>query len=593
MNTALRKDLHTDYHSPFPRHGREMEKFAPLIQPSYSPRGIANTEFDPYVVFIDQILRNFLPQPLIAALSGQKNPKAIKRNFLDLLPELPLLTWNHPDKAPCTLCISLLCHSDFTQGVGRYVCDILARWLIPGKFLNISSVHSLNFRFIAYPVQDFFFHQVLVDVDHDQDLEIIKNNWESLERETRLSILSVRHARHVISAKNLSSQQKQALIRENLTSILDRSSKNLANNVFDQMHHFLFQLNAEAKIKQIQDQFSSYIELKPKIFDRDIFTEIKHFIFLLGDSFTGLRNLRHVARLISYQYLFRKTLKNVITTSPEERFLSLKVLKTQLPLVPDGIESKTVLGILCAINVLGDSELIEEKPILEAISHCLPHVLPVENSFILDRRSGDPIRIFYLEIEKKTGSSFSFQEKTELQKSLPGELKKHIESMLHPASVVRNDEEIRRDLVLQETLSELKNLVDPQVREDSLLENFFHSITPSVSEVAISPSSLKTLFQLMQDGLKTDPKKEPFSLKGQFAADELLIMTVSTHAEIKEKLDAFLLEFKIPSTELSYAHLHVEGMTCLGYFYHSKDPSRRHFFYSTLFHYLQEWASQI
>lgn len=448
MSSVLQKDPLLYHPTIFPRHTLEKEKLTPLIQPSYSSRGISHVEFDAYVSFIEQILRNLLPQDFVTTLLTSKDSKTIKQGFLTLTDQLPLLAWNNPDRAPCTLCVSLLCHSEYTHGVGRYLCDILTRWLIPGKFINISSVRSLNFRFISYPEQNLFFHQILLDIANDQELSIVKSNWENLEKEIRLSIMSVRHARHIVSIKTLSFEQKQILIEENIASVLNRPAKNLDNNVFDQMHHFLLHVSAEDKIKQIQEQFAPYVEQRLKVFDRDIFTEIKHAIFLFSDDFTGMRDLRHVSRLISYQYLFRKTLMRIIMTSPEERHLSLKLIKTRISSTLGSNNDKLVLGVLGAMNVLRENELFEERHVLEAITHCLPYVRTVENSFILDRRSHDPIRIFYLEVEKKDGTSFSLQEIKELKKNLPHELKESVESVLHPVLMPRNEEEIMRNIFL-------------------------------------------------------------------------------------------------------------------------------------------------
>jgi hypothetical protein len=431
-----------------------------LIRPSYSSYGDGQFEFDAYVDFIEKILRTILPQDLIDALSFSDDQEVIQKHFFLLNEKLPLLAWNHPCFAPCTLSISLLCHSEYTSGVGRYLCDSVSRWLVPGKFLNISSVRSLNFSFTAHPGASLFFHQVLLDVDTEEQLTIIKRNWENLEQEIRLSILTVRHARHVISMKKLSSEQKKALIEENIAAIIPSESRNLEDNIFNQMHNFWLHLSAEDKIQQIQEQFSPHVRDRPKIFDAAIFQEIKHAILLFGDKFTGLRDLSHISRLISYQYLFRKTLMRLVMQVPEERHLSIKLLKTKLS--SSGQKPATILGVLGAMNVLRENELFEERHIVEAITHYLPHVRKVENSFILDRRSHDPIRLFYLEIAKVNEGSFSLSEIKELQRNLPHALKESVESVLHPVLMPRNDEEIMRNILLLS--QQLKYMSDlPQV----------------------------------------------------------------------------------------------------------------------------------
>lgn len=438
---------------------QELEKSS-LIKPSYSSYGNDKTVFDAYVDFIEKILRNLLPQDLLDALSSGDDQEEIQNHLLFLNEKLPLLAWNDPSWAPCTLSISLLCHSEYTSGVGRYLCDIVTKWLVPGKFLNISSVRSLNFSFTASPGQCFFFHQVLLDVDTEEQLAIIKRNWESLQQEIRLSILAVRHARNIIAIKKLSSEQKKAIIEENIASVIPSKSQALEGNVFNQMHNFWLHLSAEDKIQQIQQQFSPHIQQRPKTFDFAIFQEIKHAILLFGDKFTGLRDLSHISKLISYQYLFRKTLLRHVLETPEERHLSIKLLKTKLS--SNGQRRTTILGILGAMNVLRENELFEERHIVEAIIHYLPDVRKVENSFVLDRRSHDPIRLFYLEIEKVGGESFSMEEIKELKKNLPHELKESVESVLHPVLMPRNDEEIMRNILLLS--QQLKYISDlPQV----------------------------------------------------------------------------------------------------------------------------------
>ncbi|MBS0604683.1 MAG: hypothetical protein JSS60_06570 [Verrucomicrobia bacterium] len=713
------RDLLSSYPLAFPRHALEKEKSIHLIKPTYSSRGISNIEFDAYVTFIEQMLRNVLPQDLLIALSASRNPNAIKDSIQSLNETLPFLAWNTPDRAPCTLSVSLLCHSDLTSGVGRYLCDILARWLIPGKFINICSVRSLNFSFISYPQQPLYFHQVLLDVENDQQLNIIKNNRENLSKEIRLSIMAVRHARHVVSVKKLSSEQKKAIIEENIASVISPPLKTQGHSLFDQMHSFWVHLSAEDKIKQIQEQFSPYLENRPKIFDGSIFQEIKHSILLFGDKFTGMRDLRHLSRLISYQYLFRKTLMREIMEAPEERHLSIKVLRTQISSSGSELGGARVLGILGAMNVLRENELFEERHIEEAMTHCIPYVRKVENSFVLDRRSHDPIRLFYIEIEKMDGSTFSLDEIKELKKNLPHELKENVESVLHPVLMPRNEEEIMRNIFLlsqqlkyindlpqviisfnaqtehslqftvillrilrdedlslpqifaasgtelkieelevkkvgllrkrypkeanvfkisldkkkflrrdftidlfkarqelslelstvfkgirdfnggilskqQEVFQALRGLIkETTAHNDFLLENFFYSITPPLRQTLIAPTSLQTLFSLMQEAFDADYKKENFFLKARFEPDQVLTMAASPLSSIKEELFSLLVKLKIPSSELSCTTVNAYGISCFGYIYQNRDPNIRNLFYSTLLSCLQEWQTRI
>ena len=218
MNTALRRDSTTNSIA-FPRHSLELGKHTPISSnPVILLEGSAISNLRLMSLLFEQILRTILPQrdAAILPILLSKDPLLIEKEVLSLYESLPLLAWNNPDCAPCTLCVNLLCHSEFTHGVGRYVCDILTRWLIPGKLLNISSVHSMQFTFISCPGQRLFFHQALLDIDNDRQLALVKSNQENIEKEIRLSILAVRHARNIVSMKQLSPEQKKAMIEENI-----------------------------------------------------------------------------------------------------------------------------------------------------------------------------------------------------------------------------------------------------------------------------------------------------------------------------------------------------------------------------------------
>src|SRR3990172_1813788 len=433
----------------------------PLILPHNTLPSVGDLDFKLYVSFIEQLVKHILPFDILQELSCEKTSFPAKQTIARLNGLLPIMIWNEPATAPCIASCILLCPSDFTSGIGRHFCDSLSRWLVPGKFLNICSAQSLNFRFWAFREQFYFIQQVLLDIYDERELAVAKSNWEHLSKEIRLNILAVKHARHVVSIKKLSSDEKRVIIEESIASVIDRPSKD-DRNVFDQMHHFLIKLTAEEKITQIKERFTPFMEQRPKFFDRDIFNEIKQFVILYSDKFTAYRDLRHVGRIISFHFLFRKILQKELIKAPNERHLSLKLLKVQLTEPGTQNMFKTALGLLGGINVLRENEVFEERNIFETIQHCLPGVCKIKDSFVLDRRSHDPIRLFYIEVEKLDGKDFTLEEVRGLRKRLPREIKDSIESVIHPVFMPRNEEEIMRNiLILSQQLKFLHDL--PQV----------------------------------------------------------------------------------------------------------------------------------
>jgi hypothetical protein len=713
METLLLNESGTLSFNSSSQDSLQKKKHPFIIQPSCHFQENHPNSFESYLHFIEDTVKHILPSEFLTALS-QKSAD-LKEHIQALNDLLPLISWITPHQAPSTLSMTCLCPADFTSGVGRYLGDALSRWLIPGKFLNITSCQSLNFKFTAFPETAFFIQQILMDIDDEKDLLIIRNNAEELGKEIRLNILAVKHARQVVTIKKLSSEQKKIIIQENIASVLERPSKNLVQSAFDQMHHFLVHLSDEDKLSHIKDQFAPFMEQRPKVFDRDIFHEVKHLILLFQAPFTSLRDFRHVGRIISYQYLFRKSLQHETLSSPQERHLSIKLMKTALrdPTSPKG--KRTVLSILGGINVLRENELFEERHITEAIQRCLPGIKKIENSFVIDRRSHDPIRTFYIEVEKEKGEHFSLWELKELQRQLPLELKESIENVIHPVFMPRNEEEIMRNILIlsqqlkyihdipqviitfdQQTEEELSftvillRLIKPstvsirehfhrskthlkfqshevkyvgtvrkrylkeanvfslktekkpflrkdytldlfkarqaisaelhrilggirdfnggilskqqevfhQLREsitdihsyqDFLLENFFYSLSPPLRQTLLPPVILKKLFNIQQEALQVDYRKDFFSLKAYMDGQFLLLLAASPHAGIKEELNVTITSLDVPSSALSTTEVHAYGIYCIGYIYQDIDHHRRTIFYESIYDALHRW----
>lgn len=669
--------------------------------------------FDLFSKFISKSLEKVLPDEFMKDFLKNPSQEKIRSMVLELRKKQPLISWDDPHKAPCFIRMSLICASEFTTGIGRYFCDILSQWLIPGKLLNISCSCGANIVFHCSPKQTFYFHQIYIDIVDNNDLMLLKSNVPSLQKEIYLNILAVRHARRVISIKNLSAEQKRFMIKENIASSLNHSTKELDSSMFNLMHSLFLQLNAEKKISRIQLKFAPFLKQKAKIFDRDIFEEIRYYSFLFGSRFTAARELRHLIRLVSFQYLFRKNLLYQLAKNPEKRHLSLKIFRAYLS-SNSTQEHKPVLGIIGGINVLKESELFEERHILEAIRHCLPNVSKIENSFVLDRRTYDPIRLFYLEIEKKDNTPFTIDEIKELRKSLNRELKENIESIIHPVLMPRNEEEIMRSIVLlsrqlkyvndlpQVTISfntqtkhqliftvillrvlndsspdiiqlfskantllkierlevksagllrkkyqkeanifhialsktlflrrfsidlfkarqflssELNRIFEGGIRdfnggilskqqevfhelcssfkelsshESFLLEKFFYSLTPPLSQTLIMPSILKMLFSMMLKAINADYTHIPIFYKTQ-AKDELfLIMVASPFIAIKEKIIDLVNKLCIPPSDLCHTQVSIYDIHCIGYIYRRNDQTSYQKLCSTFDEFLQQ-----
>lgn len=403
----------------------------------------------------------FFSDEIIKRAKGktQEDLKDFEPYFENLSKEIPLVYSTNFEKHQKSLAVILICSAKHTHGVGRFMCDLFSRWLIPGKQIPIVNTRSLAFQFKYYPKESFFLNEVILNISELKDVALIKHNLPIVSKELKINILAVQHARHVISVKPLSLEQKKLLIQENITSLLDRSAKEMEPNIYEYMHQLINRFVAEEKVTQIKDQIAPLLDLKPTAFDRDIFSEMQQFVSQLKDTFTLSRDLKYLNRIISYHYIFRKVTGNAVSIDGEQRHVSTKVLRTTLK---TETTVQPILGVLVCLNFLTDNEIFEEKHLLKAIQSILPNSQMIPTSSIIERRGNKKVRSVYLEVERLDKKAFTAEEIKELKKKIRLEVKNRVESLVHPVFVHRNEEEIMRSIL--DLSKQLKYIHDlPQV----------------------------------------------------------------------------------------------------------------------------------
>jgi len=416
------------------------------VTATYAIPKLRKQQMENYYQGIQNVISEMIPQVCREII--QKHQFKIdycKKQFYKAIVERsPLIHSSfYEEKTQTTLSISTLCKAKYTREVGRFICDYFSKWLLPGKHIALSHVHSAEIRFEQYERETFFFHEMLIEIDNKKNLDQIKANLPDLLNELKLNILTVYHARRVLSVKSLTDEQKKIIIQENISELLDIPSRGYNHNLFEQMQHFLLQASSEDKMLKIKDSLSPLLDLKPQIFERDLFNEIQRFILPTSGQFLALRKLNYIKRVIAYSYLLRKRGSFAHNSNPSERFAVTKILRTQLQLEES---EKPVLGILLAINYSSENEIFAERHFLAAIHSILPNVKPVENSTIHNKREYTSTRIIYLEIEKNA-DGFTSEEIKKLQKNLTEKVVSKIESVNNKIFLPRNDEEILRNIL--------------------------------------------------------------------------------------------------------------------------------------------------
>ncbi len=371
-------------------------------------------------------------------LSEKIKQQILKNNPSGLLEAIPIFGTFISSES---FWISFLCPWEYTHGVGRYIDDVTRQWLVPGKILSLSTAVRSSFSFATLTTQRFFFGCSMFNLNSPNDQEIAERNLKPLIEEMHLNIQAVYRARYIASIKSISMEQREGMIKENLSNILNISQSDLDRSLFDQMQQFLMKLGREEKMNEIQKAIIEKTQARPKAFNRGMFSEMTYFTILFKDQFASKRDSRHISRVIALHYLFKKMLLDTVKKNSSERHISLKIYKTKLN------DEQPVLGILFGMNILRESERLDKQLFVSAIRSCLSQIEIVKDSYLFDQRE-KKLFLFYLEIHKPSFAPFHSEEIDLLRQKLGSEIKKQIENDVHPIFLPRNEEEIVRNLIL-------------------------------------------------------------------------------------------------------------------------------------------------
>jgi hypothetical protein len=393
--------------------------------------------FETYIKSIKELLESILPKDFFNTFNS----------FYQILPFI----YHSELKNDPPSCFSLiiLCSAENNYGAEKFIADMISRWLIPGKQTIIDSQHSITFNFANLSKKPLLLIEYFINVTNENDILLIKKNLDSFIKEIKLILLAVNHAKNISSVTRPSRESTSS--KANLIYILNQSQ---GTKTFDQMQEFLTNISSEKKLSEIRSNIAYLMNKKPKTFDKEIFDSVHNVSLIFRGNFTSLRDPKHVSRIISLQYLFKKNLLQVSEDS-KTRLLYIKFLKTKLV-----SPNKKVLGILIMMNLLSENERLEKSHIIDSINSCIRHIEIVPNSYISDHRD-DKILSFYLEIEK-IDDDFSIEELKKLKIRLPQEIKTRLENTINPIFLPRNEEEVLRNIILlSKQLNYVKDI--PQV----------------------------------------------------------------------------------------------------------------------------------
>ncbi|MEN9654556.1 MAG: hypothetical protein RL235_668 [Chlamydiota bacterium] len=320
-----------------------------------------------------------------------------RARFADLL---PLITWSDLTKAPCALSVLLL--SKYRHNGSQFFYEMISRWLLPGRNLNVELFFASDIRLPHLSDDLLSVAEIVVYLKSASDAEEVKRHLKAVETEIRLGIVSHYHARKILEFKGLSSDGKTAMIQEKIGSLIHSHSKD---------------------------------------FDQGIFAQMQQFLVQCPEKFKQERDYHHISRIISNLYSMSKVLQQGASL-PSKRSVHVKFLKTNLK---SATGSRPVLGVLVGLGFLKEHEVFEASHLLNSIQTVCFKATLVSGSVLSDRGGGNPYQTLYLEVQK--ANEFTHDEIQRLREALPEAIKQHVESLMHPIFMPRNEEEVLRNIM--------------------------------------------------------------------------------------------------------------------------------------------------
>lgn len=385
-----------------------------------------------HTFFLEKNLYQLLPDCLLRRNKVDSSVFSDALIFLET--SLPLISFPDTEKARNSLSYYLFCKHRINAA--KFFYDMLNRWLIPGKKTNVSFFMAMDFIIEECKEDVFTIAEISINVERQEDLFAIKQHFPFLKRELRLGLTSAYHATRILEAKGFHSDEKNLLVQEGISSLL---------------------------------------YLRPHEFDYNILSDAQYFLLNSSEDFKVHRGYRHLCRIIYVNYIFKRALVLEQESYPDKRHIHIKIFRTFLTPQGNCEERKPVLGFLICMNLIRDNEVFEGRHLSKAVTNILTAMKLIESGYLPNfSRKASQVSL-YLEFEKADGTCFSSLDIPKLKERLSVECKRHIEHLVYPTFMPRNEEEIMRHIV---TLSdELKYARDiPQVmimfdqqREEDLL----------------------------------------------------------------------------------------------------------------------------
>lgn len=292
----------------------------------------------------------------------------------------------------------------YRKEASSFFYEMVSCWLSPGKAHSIVSFHRLDFMLKDQGEDRFTLCEIIIQLNSREEMQQVDKHFSLLQKEIILGVTSGYYATRILERKGIMSANKKALW------------------VYEYLSHLVSRF--------------------PQNFSQGLFTEMQYLFLICNERFKTLRRARHLSKIVTVFYVFRKKIQKAIEKASHKRYCQVKVFRTCIYSVE---EQKEVLAILVGINFIKEKENFTLENLKKAIKRLIPNARIIENSFLSLQRERKKICAYYVEIEKE--KPFSKEEILLLRRELASNITTNIEQLAHLIFMPRNEEEVMRNIV--------------------------------------------------------------------------------------------------------------------------------------------------
>lgn len=388
-------------------------------------QGSSSLEVEAQALGIQKTLEKLFPENFFTELASASGEEEREKKLATFRKLLPFVSWEICDKTPGVLSVFLIC-KHVPGKIYTFMSQILRHSLVAGKKLDISHHQAVDFGLKDEEKESYVFCEVGLSIQFEKDLTKVRRNLPLAAAEIRQCVCDPHAAR---------------ILLENFES-------------FD-----------HAKIEFTYDDL--HFLRRRNFFDASLFELMYEVLATSLPAFRSMRSSRHLSRLVATLYYLKMVINknNPIDSSHRHVFARLFPVKLRFP-----FGERHVTAVAVSVSALDQYEFCTTTHLMNAVAALLPNVRLVKNSNIeipLHNKAGT---LHYFEVEYLDGSPINPSDRKQLAQLLPSEIKGHIEELIHPVFMPRNDEEIYRNVV------KLAQKLDDEQSPPQIIINYEHQI---------------------------------------------------------------------------------------------------------------------